>query len=688
MRQTLEGCRTQPLGSYLKALATLRLVASQCDPAARGWWGNGMFTLDSCLDEEGLIEFFMHSYRPTPLLAPWNGGSGFYPKDNQKGIGTISTTSQERFLPYAKAIAKAREIVAAAETFRRQEADDDERRGYILRQCRNQLDDACVEWLDATVAIAADGERSFAPILGTGGNEGRLDYTNNFMANLADLLLPASSRDADSLLRNALYGTSTSALKPIKTGQFDPGTAGGFNQGQDIESQTLGNPWSAILTMEGAATWAGGIYRKQGVRFSSILCSPFTVRPSPVGYGSAASADGIKARAELWVPIWARPARYEEIRALLREGRASVDGRPAYNGIDFARAAAGLGVDRGIRSFVRYSLLKRRGDSYVALPSGEVSVAYSEMESLVREGIELSTSIAKLAMQEENSANSSWPPLRRAIDDAAYRVLLDKQPQQLCGLAAALGDAMAWLLRHRDAERLTAWLSPGWVSQCELAMPIEVRIAAALSRIQDSSAGPMSANLTVPGPHFSWRGRTLTDRMLETLIQRTHDGATESANPFGSRGNYADPSDLQAFLLGETDDHLINRLLYAFGRLRREASVRPARDPGLAADTLPPAFCLLKQMARPERLKVGEDRKSVPFDTAIARLLAAGRPDEAIRIANRRLHVAGLRPLNVRLEFSGAPARLGAALLIPARSADCDRMLNVIVERPKGDQDA
>jgi len=31
-----------------------------------------------------------------------------------------------------------------------------------------------------------------------------------------------------------------------------------------------------------------------------------------------------------------------------------------------------LGVDRGIAGFMRYSLLKRRGDSYVALASGAV----------------------------------------------------------------------------------------------------------------------------------------------------------------------------------------------------------------------------------------------------------------------------------------------------------------------------
>ena len=66
--------------SYLKALGVLRLVSEQTDPKARGCWRDGVFVLETRLDRDGLAQFFLEQYSPTPLLAPWNGGSGFYVK--------------------------------------------------------------------------------------------------------------------------------------------------------------------------------------------------------------------------------------------------------------------------------------------------------------------------------------------------------------------------------------------------------------------------------------------------------------------------------------------------------------------------------------------------------------------------------------------------------------------------------
>lgn len=82
----LPGCTPEPLMAYLKALGTLRLVAEQKDPDARGWWKNDVFWLRSTLDRDGLAKFFLEEYRPTPIVAPWAGGSGFFKNDNQKAV--------------------------------------------------------------------------------------------------------------------------------------------------------------------------------------------------------------------------------------------------------------------------------------------------------------------------------------------------------------------------------------------------------------------------------------------------------------------------------------------------------------------------------------------------------------------------------------------------------------------------
>ena len=42
-------------------------------------------------------------------------------------------------------------------------------------------------WLDVCFVLGEDGP-SFFPLLGTGGNDGRLDFTNNFMQRLADVI--------------------------------------------------------------------------------------------------------------------------------------------------------------------------------------------------------------------------------------------------------------------------------------------------------------------------------------------------------------------------------------------------------------------------------------------------------------------------------------------------------------------
>ncbi|HID49928.1 MAG TPA: hypothetical protein EYP40_10025, partial [Chromatiales bacterium] len=96
-RVHLQGCTPTPLASYLKALAIHRLVAEQKDPEARGWWQGQHFVLESTLDEDGLKAFFLDEYRPTPIIAPWNGGSGFYPKDNKDGISILRKCNHSRF---------------------------------------------------------------------------------------------------------------------------------------------------------------------------------------------------------------------------------------------------------------------------------------------------------------------------------------------------------------------------------------------------------------------------------------------------------------------------------------------------------------------------------------------------------------------------------------------------------------
>lgn len=161
----LTGCTPVPLAHYLKALGILRLVAEQKDPLACGRWRSEYFELRTTLSREELQRFFLEEYRPTPVLAPWNGGSGFYPNDNKTAITAIGCSGAFRFGAYAKAIRTAQEILNALGV----EAKAGEDKGDILESCRSAWTDEALGWMDAAIVLTQDGAK-YPPLLGTGGS--------------------------------------------------------------------------------------------------------------------------------------------------------------------------------------------------------------------------------------------------------------------------------------------------------------------------------------------------------------------------------------------------------------------------------------------------------------------------------------------------------------------------------------
>ena len=225
----LEGCTSRPLASCLKALGILRLVGEQQDAQVRGAWRNGCFVLSSSLDKETLCDFFLHVWQPTPLVSPWNGGSGFYPGDNTEGIDAITQSTDPRLAGYRAVIARIRDwpefrmlaSLPAGQARKQRDSVREECKNIFLQRCRAELPEACLPWLDAAFILRED-RAVFAPLLGTGGNEGRLEYANNFMQHVSAVFSSLDSPQARGWLESALFAVPTPGLPKVAAGQLDP----------------------------------------------------------------------------------------------------------------------------------------------------------------------------------------------------------------------------------------------------------------------------------------------------------------------------------------------------------------------------------------------------------------------------------------------------------------------------------
>jgi CRISPR-associated protein Csx17 len=282
----LPGCTPEPLMAYLKALGIFRLVGEQKDPAARGWWKHDVFCLRSAMlfedagSEEGkrdaLMKFFLEEYQPTPIVAPWAGGSGFFKKDDKTAVNSLSEGSSSRTALFAKVIGKVRHIIEDS-NISEKPLDDDKAR--LIARYRRELPDEVVTWMDAAMVLGQE-EQWFAPLLGTGGNDGRLDFTQNLMQRIVALGLhqaEAANTNSCAWIRHTLFLTPAK-LRGASVGQFVPGRSGGPNATQGMAGYSMDNPWDFVLMMEGAVFFAGALVRRMSGARLSRAAFPFTVR--------------------------------------------------------------------------------------------------------------------------------------------------------------------------------------------------------------------------------------------------------------------------------------------------------------------------------------------------------------------------------------------------------------------------
>jgi len=728
----LTGCTPVPLAHYLKALGILRLVAEQKDPHACGRWRGEYFELRTSLSREELQRFFVEEYRPTPVLAPWNGGSGFFPKDNQTAISAIGQSTSARLASYAEAIRSAKQVLKDIGV--KDKAGDD--KVNILELCRSVWPDEALAWMDAAVVLTQDGAK-YPPLLGTGGNDGRLDFTNNFMQRITNVIGPGDgvpTPDAARWLDGALYAYQMQGIgikAPI--GQFAPGIAGGTNASSGFFGSPLVNPWDFILMIEGALLFTAAATKRMESASAGALIYPFCVRQVGAGYTSAAMSDEADSRSEIWMPLWNNFTRSEEVSAIFGEGRTLVHGRAARSGIDFVQAIASLGVERGISEFQRYGFQARNGLAYLAVPLDRIAVRRNEQAGLLAD---LELAHDRLRQKCRPGAKPEAPGriarACRQLDEAVFALAKGGNSDSVLGCLIAAGQvqrAYATSLKW-TAEVFLApihGLRPDWLKAIRHASP-EFRLAASLAglrmylgknetlhfrqhleqvAVMGSKGRSWFTWLDPLKNDAVWHDGGLVDALngiLARRLMRAQQAGVKGWPDWSPR--YAMLDDITAFIEGRIDERLFADLLWGLALIDWEQVAQQQRDawegrPGHGANELEEGDTTVLADERDEKAfravpssfysllrlcfqRTAKEEDAIPLVPGILHRAMAGDGDGAARLSARRLRASGLAPLISELPIAGDMARRTAAsMLFPIAPRDLRLLRRYIVEQPQ-----
>jgi CRISPR-associated protein Csx17 len=729
-RHVLAGCAPEPLAHYLKALGILRLVSEQKDETCRGAWLDDRFVLVTTLSREELEKFFLEEYKPTPIIDPWNGGSGFFPKDNKKGLQALLASQNPRLQNLKEVVLWAQKTTATWS-----EAPSDESKCGFQASCRAEWRSGAADALSAAVVLSPQIEKgrailkaTYPSLLGTGWNDGRLDFANNFHQRLADLLdltrkrgktaakeaeqAASSHINTTEQLAIALSGHLGMGLQKDAIGQFLPNGVGGANSTTSSSGDGLVNSWDFVLMMEGSVLFSSAATKRMNPAAQAQSSAPFSLRSHSAGGGTLSEGEE-SARGEQWMPLWDHYLTLPELKNFLAEGRAQIGKMSVSRPVDMARAISRLGVARGITAFQRYGYLERNGQANFAVPLGRIAVTARPRARLIDESASWLDRLHRLARAKE--APSRLAHAERGLSDAVFAALTheDSPVQWQAILRAAV-----------DVEQLQSTgtaikagpipkLSTEWLMACNDGSA-EFRLAMALG----SAAGGYSRDDGKPfnSIRHHWlpledgarqfktsdkrlahdvrvvaHGRDPETDLLAILERRTIESTQKgSRHPkiLAAPATGACLPDLTAWIAGELDSAKCVELARAFMAVEwskwdpRTLNITPHENGNLPEE----AWSALRLNALPWPL---DRERDIPFDPAIVRRLGAGDLAEAVRLALRRLSAHGIQStIRFGLGDSTLARRWGSALAFPISSYTAHRMLHQLQPQPKETTDA
>ena len=293
--------------------------------------------------------------------------------------------------------------------------------------------------------------------------------------------------------------------------------------------------------------------------------------------------------------------------SLFGEGRAVLNGRTARDGLDFARAAASLGVSRGFRAFERFGFLMRAGKAYLATPIGRRAAASSPGAELVADldaGGWLER-VRRVGRRDEEPGAARWAIKR--LEDALFDVVAaPRAAEEVEKALIALGTVVAWLAVSPTGRKTVGTpppvLSSTWIRRAD-DRSAEFRIAAALAGIglpatdapghiasahaDDDTEGETPSTGETPGNESS-RGSPTTVQSNLAPPMAAHLAPLDEKRFFyrgglGTRRAWHEGDTPPTMVWGPGD--LVSNMIAVLERRLVEVSIRSSQDKSLAGAT-------------------------------------------------------------------------------------------------------
>lgn len=571
---------------------------------------------------------------------------------------------------------------------------------------------------------------TFNPLLGSGGNAGRRDFSDGWK-RAVDALTPkaAKGRGKKKVARDskaAAPDTRRTELSAFLLGHgltwlLDKLAAGSwfsdatklYNSGQSPAREGQLSPWAMVLACEGLPLFAGSASRRLGARAPAIGAFPFVTEPvAPEAAGEAG-----RIRGEIWTPIWARPMTLAEARTLFSRGRAELRGRGAVTPAAFATAIRKRGVDAGIREFRRFTLgsttsantFEPRLETRFSLDTGTELASTATSSTLER----VTALIEQRGFPRDRRVGQRWrfEGLRGPIEAA----LLDVAAEPVRSEAGiVLLDAIATALDRIDHNRNfreenvrweplpLAWLlslfgddQPGIEARLALSLVSAFPVAQPFATYRfgvDWKYGPKFAAYTHterPPARWVWGPGDLPRVLGAVLARRLLDRAPGAGkSQLGRAPLPATTCQVRLWLAGDLDESLfsawLSRLaLFDWTSVPQAVRALIQTEPhvpradgalallGLMHPLVDERSLVIRDLSPNDLLSDETGARTTEAARSLVALVRAGNLHDALRLASSRYAMAGARLASFDASFATQfPDRLVAALLFTTSDRD------------------